>query len=201
MTTGTRKSLARYSYEQPGGARGRILDAAYELFSRHGVHVVGVDRIVAEAAVAKATLYHHFPSKEALVIAFLRLREERWTHGWLQVEAERRAPDPADRALAVFEALDQWFRRADFEGCSFTNTLLEVSERDSPIRVEAVRRMKAVRKLLEAYAEQAGVRDPDEVSYLLQTFLLGAIISAGRGDRNAARRIKPLVAATLAGAR
>jgi AcrR family transcriptional regulator len=181
-----------------GGARRRILEAAYELLSQHGVHAVGIERIIAEAGVAKASFYHHFRSKEALIIAFLGLREERWTHGWLQAEAERLASTPAERAIAVFDALDEWFHRAEFEGCSFINTLLEVSDRTSPVHIETVRHLANVRKLLQGYAEQAGALDPAKLGTQLQTLLMGAIVSAGRGDADAARRIRPLVAATIA---
>src|ERR1700719_686761 len=115
------------------GARARILDAAYELFSRHGINAVGIDRIISEAPVAKATLYHHFASKEELVRAFLELREKRWTVDWLRAEAERRAASGQAHALAVFDALHEWFNRPDFEGCSFINTLLEIRDRADPI--------------------------------------------------------------------
>ena len=74
--------------------RDRILDTAYELFSRHGTRAVGVDRIIAEAGTAKMTLYRNFTSKDELIVAFLAAREERWTRGWLQAEVERRADDP-----------------------------------------------------------------------------------------------------------
>jgi AcrR family transcriptional regulator len=181
-----------------GGARRRILEAAYELLSKHGVHAVGIERIIAEAGVAKASFYHHFRSKEALIIAFLDLREQRWTHGWLQVESERLANAPAERAIAVFDALDEWFHRAEFEGCSFINTLLEISDRDDPVHIETVRCLATVRRLLETYAKQAGAVDPAKVGYQLQTLLMGAIVSASRGDADAARRIRPVVAATLA---
>ena len=100
-------------------ARDRIDNAAYELFSRHGVRAVGVDAIVARSGVAKKTLYLHYPSKEKLVLAFLRRREELWTRAWLQEGVERRAGAPAERLLAVFDVFDRWFRRSDFEGCAF----------------------------------------------------------------------------------
>src|ERR1700704_4826262 len=92
--------------QQPGrprSGRERILDAAYELFSRSGVRAVGVDTITAEAEVAKMTLYRNFASKNDLAIAFLALREERWTRGWVQAETRRRADTPAGQLLAVFE--------------------------------------------------------------------------------------------------
>src|SRR5438552_18993582 len=87
------------------GARSRILEAAYQLFSRHGIHAVGIDRIIAEAPVAKATLYHHFASKEELACAFLELREKRWTVEWLQSETERLAGRQRDRVLTMFDVL------------------------------------------------------------------------------------------------
>lgn len=182
------------------GARERILDAAYELFSRHGINTVGIDRVIAEADVAKATLYHHFPSKQALVIAFLELRAQRWTHEWLEAEAERRV-GPEHRALAVFDALDEWFHRPDYEGCSFINTLLEINDRDSLVYKEAVRHLGVVRGILEGFVEQAGARNPHETAYQLQILVMGAIVSASRGDVSAAQRARSLGAELLARSR
>ena len=82
------------THRQPAGpgvsARERILDAAYELFSRRGIQAVGVNEVTERAGVATATLYRHFPSKEKLVLAFLDLREQRWTKDLIEAEAIRR---------------------------------------------------------------------------------------------------------------
>src|SRR5690242_13103389 len=107
------------------GARDRILDTAYDLFSRHGIRAVGVDRIIAESGVAKMSLYRHFPSKDDLVIAFLDTRHERWAEAWLATELERRTDTPTGRLLAMFDLLGEWFAREDFEGCSFVKVMLE----------------------------------------------------------------------------
>jgi AcrR family transcriptional regulator len=184
---------------RPHDARERILDAAYDLFSRHGIHAVGIDRVIAQADVAKATLYHHFPSKEALVVAFLERREQRWTREWLEAEADRLAAKPQQRALAVFDALDAWFRRPDYEGCSFINTLLEIRDRDSTVHKETVRHLAVIREILARYAEQAGASRPEEIGGQLQILLMGSIVSANRGELDAARRARPLAAALLAG--
>jgi AcrR family transcriptional regulator len=71
-------------------ARERIDHAVYELFSRHGVRAVGIDAIVARSAVAKKTLYFHYPSKQKLALAFLQRRAELWTQAWLQEGREAR---------------------------------------------------------------------------------------------------------------
>ena len=107
-------------------ARERILDTAYELFSRRGVRDVGIDEVIERAGVAKATLYRHFPSKDELVIAFLELREERWTLGWVEAEASDAAPRPRSSCSRSSTLFDEWFHRDDFEACSFINVLLEM---------------------------------------------------------------------------
>src|SRR5438876_8624381 len=96
-----------------GDGRARVLETAYQLFQRHGLHGVGVDRIVAEADVAKTTLYRHFASKDDLVTAVLEHHRQVWTKDWLQAEIERRSTTPAGQLLALFDAFDSWFRSSD----------------------------------------------------------------------------------------
>src|SRR4030095_3672660 len=107
-------------------ARERILETAYELFSRRGVRSVGVDEVIERAGVAKATLYRHFQSKDELVLAFLERRERRWTLDWVEAEARIGGSTPEEQLLAIFDAFDGWFRRDDFEACSFINVMLEM---------------------------------------------------------------------------
>lgn len=172
-------------------ARERILDAAYELFARNGVRAVGIDRIIEEAGVAKTTLYRHFPSKADLVLAFLDLREQRWTRGLLETGMVG-AWTPRERLLGLFDSLDEWFERPDFEGCSFVNTLLEFHEANDPIHTAASRHLDVVKDLIRGQLESAGAPDPDLVASQLQVLMLGAIVSAGRGDLRAAGNARPL---------
>lgn len=175
---------------RPAKARERLDRTAYELFSRHGIRAVGVDTIAARARVAKMTLYNNYASKDELALAFLREREERWTRAWLQAEVERRGGTPADRLLAVFDLFDVWFRRADFEACSFAKVLLEHDERDHPVRRAAVRHMGNIRSFIARLAGEAGVADPDEFARQWQILMVGSIVAAYAGDRDAARRAK-----------
>src|ERR1700759_5126938 len=108
-------------------ARERILNAAYELFSRRGIRAVGTEEVIARAGVAKATLYRHFATKNDLVLAVLQRREEIWTHGLIQAGSEEPSPPPEERLLAIFDVLHEWFQNRDgYEGCSFINVLLEM---------------------------------------------------------------------------
>lgn len=171
-------------------ARERILRTAYELFTRHGLAVVGVDRIVAEAGVAKTTLYRHFHSKDELVVAVLEWHQELWTFGWLEAEIERRATSPAERILAVFDAFDEWFRRDDFEGCLFTNSLLETHDRSSPVRAAAVAALDSVQEVLRPLARDAGVADPEGFAEQLQLLMRGSIVAAVEGRADAASQAR-----------
>src|SRR6478752_4363487 len=105
------------------GARERILDASYELFSHRGVRAVGVNEVIERAGVATATLYRHFPSKDDLVLAFLDVREQRWTKDFIEASAKRRGSNPEEQLLAIFDVFDEWFHRADFEAGSFIKVL------------------------------------------------------------------------------
>src|SRR3954464_3369079 len=172
-------------------ARERILDTAYELFSRHGTRAVGVDRIIAECGIAKMTLYRNFPSKDELILAFLDRRAQRWTHEWLQCEAGR-GGSPAQCLLAVFDTFDGWFRQADFEGCSFINVMLEVVEPESPVRQATVRHLEAIRGFVGSLAEEAGIQDPEGFARQWHILMKGSIVSAAEGDLEAAARAKHL---------
>ncbi len=179
-------------------ARERIDQTAYELFSRYGVRAVGVDTISARSGVAKMTLYRHYPSKDDLALAFLRRREELWTRGWLQREVERRARTPAKRLLAVFDVFDKWFRRSDFEGCSFAKVLLEHGDRGHPVRNAAEAHIETIRAFLRRLAGDAGARDADGFARQWQIVMMGSIVAAYAGDRDAARRAKELGSLLLA---
>ena len=182
-------------------ARERILDTAYELFSRNGIRAVGVDRIIAESGVAKMTLYRHFGSKDELVLEFLRRREQRWTQEWLQAEVEQRADDPAERLLAIFDVFDAWFRTDDFDGCSFINVLLELTDRASPVRRATVGHLATIRSFLQRLAADAGVADPEDFARRWHILMKGSIVAAGEGDREAARRAQAIGKLLLADAR
>ena len=141
------------------------------------------------------TLYRHFPSKDDLVLAFLREREQRWTHDWLEQRIEEAAPRGPDRTLALFDVLDEWFHRPDYEGCPFVRTLHEFPR--GAVHDETVHQLGVVRKILETHAGQAGVEDAKELSLKMQTLMIGAMVSALRGDLRAARRGREVAAALL----
>jgi AcrR family transcriptional regulator len=172
--------------------RQRLLESAYDLFSHRGVRAVGIDEVIERAAVAKATLYRHFSSKDALVLAFLQRREELWTHGWVEAEARRRGGSAEDALLAIFDVFDEWFQRDDFEGCSFVNVLLETADLDHPVGRASAEHLENIRKVLRALATEAGLRDVEEFALTFHILMKGSIVQAGEGDRDAAKRAQTL---------
>jgi AcrR family transcriptional regulator len=172
-------------------ARERILDTAYELFSRRAIHDVGIDEVIERAGVAKATLYRHFPSKNDLVIAFLERREERWTLAWVEAEARRRGTTPEAQLLAIFELFDEWFQRDDFEACSFINVLLELGPAH-PAGQASIRHLASIRSVVGRLAEEAALRDPASFAHSWHILMKGSIVAAAEGDAEAAKRARSM---------
>lgn len=171
------------------GARERLLDAAYDLFAAQGVNQVGIDTILAESGCAKASLYSNFDSKVDLAVAFLDKRERLWTRRWLETEIKRRATDPTERLLAVFDVFDGWFRKRSFEGCSFVNVLLE-SDPKSPLRRAAAVHLAKIRAIIQGLAEEARLSDPEAFAQAWHMLMKGSIVAAGEGNREAAQQAK-----------
>jgi AcrR family transcriptional regulator len=172
-------------------ARERILDAAYELFSRRGIQAVGVNEVIERAGVATATLYRHFPSKEKLVLAFLDLREQRWTKDLIEAGAMRRGSNPEEHLLAIFDVLDEWFHRDDFEAGSFIKVLLELGPND-PAGGASVRHLEQLRAIARHLAEEAGLRDTESFAHSWHILIQGSIVVAAEGDVEAAQRGKSM---------
>ena len=186
------------STEPAPEARERILEAAYDLFSREGIRAVGIDAIIEQSGVARMTLYRHFGSKDALVLAFLERREQRWTRDWLQQEVSRRAVAPRDRLLAIFDVFDEWFQRHDFEGCSFINVLLEIADPQSELHRASADYLAKIRSFVAGLAAEAGVADPEGLAHKWHILMKGSIVAAGEGDHSAARRAREVAALVLA---
>jgi AcrR family transcriptional regulator len=156
-------------------ARERLLAAADELFYAEGVHTVGIDRIIEQAGVAKATLYNNFGSKEELVKAYLESR-----HIGMAEKITRlveRQDTPRERLLAVFDAVGELFEQPGFRGCAFVSAtaeapaggLIEQASRENRTWVNA---------LFADLAEQAGAADPRGLARQLHLLYDGASLAA-----------------------
>ena len=162
---------------RPGSsAAERILQAASELFYEEGIRAVGVDTIVERAEVAKMSLYKNFGSKDELVAAYLRARDERW-RAWFEDAVERRAGSPKDRLLAVFDAYGEWMGRESPRGCAFINAFAELADPAHPARVVAWEQKGWMLRSLAKLAFDAGAEEPEELAERVFVLLEGATVA------------------------
>ncbi len=171
--------MSTKSPERVTAARSRILEAGFRLFYARGLRGVGVDAIIAESGVAKATFYKHFPAKDALVLAYLDRVDTVWT-GQLRRAAAAAGPDPADRLVGLFDALTSTCRRDGYRGCAFINAAAEAVP-GGDVHRRTVAHKQAVLGWVRGLAVEAGVADPDRLARRL-TLLLDGALSAGALD-------------------
>jgi AcrR family transcriptional regulator len=157
----------------PPSARERILGTAFRLFYARGIRAVGVDLIIAESGVAKATFYRHFPAKDELVLAYLDRVDEIWT-GQLQAAAEAAGPAAADQLVGLFDALGTACRRDGYRGCAFINAAAEAAP-GTPVHQRTVTHKQAVRAWVRELAGDAGADDPDALARSLTLLLDGSL--------------------------
>ena len=162
--------------------KARILETADRLFYTQGIRAVGVDTIAAEIGISKRTLYNHFPSKDALIVAYLQRRN-------LQPPLSERAP--ADLILRTFDRLERSFGTPDFRGCPFVNAVAELGDGEYEAKAVALEfkleRQAWFRDLLVKLALPA----PDLLAAQLAILVDGAIATnLVRGDPGMARAAK-----------
>jgi AcrR family transcriptional regulator len=156
--------------------RERILAAAAELFSTSGVRAVGIDTIVAQASVAKASFYHHFPSKESLVVAWLEQERAEWTT-WVDEGVEAHTTDPLERLHLFFEVLANRVAHPSFRGPPHLSAAAEFRD-DGPIRETIQRHEADLQDYLRELVTAAGLRSPEVVAMQLQLLVAGALTLA-----------------------
>lgn len=176
----------------------RILKVADKLFYQDGIRAVGIDRLIAESGVAKASFYRAFPSKDDLVAAWIDMRDRQW-RTWLQDTIDQLAPRAQDKPLAVFDALEARFRQTTFRGCAFINTIAELARLDHPGALAARRHKESVRTLLASLLNDAGYKDHETLATFFLQLIDGAVVTAAReGKPDAALRAKQLAELILA---
>jgi AcrR family transcriptional regulator len=170
----------------------RILETADRLFYLQGIRAVGVDTVAAEIGISKRTLYNHFPSKDALIAAYLTRRSR-------PVRASDKAP--VEQILGTFEKLQRRFAAPDFRGCPFVNAVAEMGAADQAVRKIAVAFKDSRRAWFRDLLTQLDVADADGLAIQLQLLVDGAIATdLVRNDPSAARAAQDAARVLLANA-
>lgn len=167
--------------------RRHIVEVAYVLFKRAGFHATGIDRIIAEADVAKMTMYRHFPSKDALIVEVLDYRAKRFER-----QLDRLAEDastPGQKIAAIFDWYGRWFRSPDFHGCLFAHALAEFGDPAHPVFKAAAAQKHALQRRMQGMLEEVMPADRSEsVAAALLMLIEGATLMAQAGQADAAIR-------------
>lgn len=170
--------------------REQIVSVALKLFYQNGFHATGIDRIIKEAKVSKKTLYNHFKSKDELVLAALRKRDELFRNNLMRT-TERLGSTPREQLLSVFDAAGEWIQEKNFAGCMFINASAEYSDADSPSHILCAEHKRLVREYIRDLAVQAEMNNPEELSQQLNLLIEGAIVDAHvSGNKEAAEQAK-----------
>ena len=165
-------------------ARQRILETADRLFYQDGIRAVGIDCIIAEANVAKMSLYKHFPSKDDLILAVLRHREE-GVLKFFRSATERHAKKTKNPLRAFFAALKEWFETPGFRGCAFQNAAVELADPTHPgtgfVRGHKQRFAEFLRGLVEQSVGKRAAKVAPAVTLLVEGAIVTAVIQ-GKPD-------------------
>jgi AcrR family transcriptional regulator len=180
--------------------RDHLVETALDLFYAQGFHATGIDAILAEADVAKMTLYNHFKSKDDLIVAALRRHAKKFG-GWIlkaMEGRENRAKPAHERLLVLFDVLADWFRSDDFQGCVFVHAAYEYLGDDDPIHRAARDQKEQMRMYVLGLAKEAGAADPMSLAQGLVLLIEGATVMAHvAGDPDAAENAKAAAAALI----
>jgi AcrR family transcriptional regulator len=157
--------------------RDHLLSVAQRMFCSMGFHAVSIDAIIAEAGVARMTVYKNFGSKEDLIVATLH-REDKLFRQWLTSTVEGLSTEPADRIRALFSALHQRFAAEGYYGCAFIRASIEFPDARHPVHQAAREHKEMIRSYLRGLAAEVGSRDPAALAEQLYLLFEGAITAS-----------------------
>lgn len=157
--------------------RARILDTACKLFYQRGVRAVGVDLVVAQAGVAKTSLYRHFGTKDDLIAAFVKREDHDFWGTWDRI-AGQHPNDAAAELDAHLEWIGERVGRPNYRGCPQINVAAEFPEAGHPARKVAAAHKLEMRHRLKGIAKRLGVAHPDRLAGQLSLLINGAFVSS-----------------------
>jgi AcrR family transcriptional regulator len=159
--------------------RDELVRKALDIFYRKGFHATGMDLLAAETGISKTTMFKHFRSKEELILAVLRLRDEQF-RSWLFRRMEEAGP-PRVQLAAMFDALEEWFAAPEFRSCMFIKAASEYPDASHPIHAQAAEHKRLLFLELERIATAAGAEEPAALARKLLLLKEGAIVTAHLG--------------------
>lgn len=165
--------------------RQRILDTAARLFYQQGYPLTGINQLIAEAGVAKASLYQHFRTKDELLLAYLQQVSQQW-FGQVE-EAVATGTTPKAQVLAVFDMLREFLVAVGFRGCNFQNALVQLAPEETAVRTFI---QEHKNKMSRVFARLLGAGElAEEINLLFEGALIASQLQGGLAPVTTARRM------------
>ena len=159
------------------GVKDRIIETASKLFYYEGYNQTGINQIIAEAGVAKASMYQHFRSKEDIAVAYLQKRHTNWIEDLFNFIADKESP--TDKVISCFDFLNKWLTEVEYRGCGFQNIFIDLPKNQQKIKDQVVLHKNELRTWIhnliledERYTKESAKELGDEILVLMD----GAII-------------------------
>lgn len=160
--------------------RDELLQKALKIFYRNGFHATGMDMLASETGISKTSMYKYFRTKEDLILAVLRLRDENFRN-WFVRQVEELASDPRDQLIAIFDVLSVWFADPEFRSCMFIKASSEYQEIGNSIYTQSAEHKRLMFIYCREVAAKAGAKNPDALASQLLLLKEGAIVTAHMG--------------------
>ncbi len=176
--------------------RNELVQKALEAFYQNGFNATGMDTLVKETGISKTSMYKHFRTKEDLILAVLRLRDENFRN-WMYRRMEELAKSPRDQLIAMFDALEEWFSEPGYKGCMFIKASSEFQDASHPIHKQSADHKRMLERYVTELATKAGLPEPDKLARQLLLLKEGAIVTAHLGHTENAAQDAKTAAITL----
>ena len=163
--------------------RDELVQKALTTFYRNGFNATGMDMLATETGISKTSMYKHFRTKEDLILAVLRLRDENFRN-WLYRRMEELAKTPKDQLIAMFDALEEWFNEPGYKGCMFIKASSEYQDASHPIHKQSADHKRMLESHVTELAKRAGLSDPGAIARQLLLLKDGAIVTGHLGHTN-----------------
>jgi AcrR family transcriptional regulator len=156
--------------------RDKVFQTAARLFYQNGYRAIGVDTIAAESGIGKMTLYRHFPTKDDLIVAYLKDSNDLFWNNFEEITKD--SPTARGKLLAFFESLQEYVQTPACYGCPFLNVSTEYPETDYPGHQVAIEHKQSVRVKFRQLAKDAGAKKPDALANQLFLLMDGAYMAS-----------------------
>ncbi|MEH6403595.1 MAG: TetR/AcrR family transcriptional regulator [Sneathiella sp.] len=177
--------------------REEILHKALDIFYRDGFRATGMDKLVKETGISKTSMYKYFRTKDELILASLRLRDELFRNSLVR-KIEEKGDDPITQILGFFDVLEEWFYDPDFRSCMFIKATGEYPERGQPVNNIAAEHKNLFGDYIRKLVIKTGATDPELLTQQILLLKEGAIVTAHiHGPKGVAQNAKLAASALL----